>query len=156
MSSTVETQMEASDPRSEAVGEKRQLIEEGDDVLLPPRKRVRGGGSELKKVAEMVLVLAAMGKMRGGKGPTDAEKELMNEARSRLTEVCEGFAPKDVFPRDAFGGLIEDLGLIKHKEQRVGFRPPKVSIAEKLLLSKRKVSIVSLFVLFMFLAEFCL
>ncbi|GFP87511.1 phd finger protein at3g20280 [Phtheirospermum japonicum] len=108
-----------------------------------PAKRVRGVSErslvgDVKKVAEMVLVLAAMGKMRGGKGPTDVEKELMVEARYRLAEVCEGFAPKDVFPRDAFGGVIEDLGLNKSKEQRLGFRPPKMSIAEKLLVSKRK------------------
>lgn len=87
----------------------------------------------------MVLVLDAMGKMRGGKGPTEPEKELMTEARDTLVKVCQGFVPKDVFPRDAFGGLIEDLGLNKLKDQRLGFRPPKISIADKLLISKRKV-----------------
>lgn len=127
----------AVEPRSE----KRPVAEglEGS-----PMKKSRGGtqrrcAGDVKEVAEMVLVLAAMGKMRGGKGPSDVEKELMSEARNRLTKVCEGFAPKDVFPRDAFGGVIEDLGLNKLKEQRLGFRPPKMSIAEKLLISKRKV-----------------
>ncbi|KAK6149366.1 hypothetical protein DH2020_016891 [Rehmannia glutinosa] len=141
MESTVEF-LESSEPGSEVVGEKRPA-EEDLDVLKEgsPPKRVRGERSfvgDVKKVAEMVLVLAAMGKMRGGKGPTDIENELMAEARNRLAKVCEGFAPKDVFPRDAFGGVIEDLGLNKFKEQRLGFRPPKMSIAEKLLVSKRK------------------
>nr|XP_027063178.1 uncharacterized protein LOC113689633 [Coffea arabica] len=92
----------------------------------------------MRKVAEMVLVLAAMGKMRGGKVPTGVEKEIMAAAREKLVEVCELFPPKDVFPRDVFGALIEDLGLNKVREQRLGFRPPKITIAEKLLLSKRK------------------
>ncbi|KAL7087999.1 hypothetical protein ACP275_13G102900 [Erythranthe tilingii] len=136
--------VEPSEARSEPVGEKRPASEDVD-VLKEgsPHKRIRGGGErsfvgDVKKVAEMVLVLAAMGKMRAGKGPTDVEKELMAEARNRLAKVCEGFAPKDVFPRDAFGGVIEDLGLNKLKDQRLGFRPPKMSIAEKLLVSKRK------------------
>ncbi|XP_011095470.1 uncharacterized protein LOC105174914 [Sesamum indicum] len=139
----MESAVESFEARSEVVGEKRPAEEDGDVVReASPHKRFRGGKRSLvgdvKKVAEMVLVLAAMGKMRGGKGPTDAEKELMAEARNRLAKVCEGFAPKDVFPRDAFGGVIEDLGLNKLKEQRLGFRPPKMSIAEKLLVSKRK------------------
>ncbi|KAL2245268.1 UNVERIFIED_CONTAM: hypothetical protein Sindi_2795000, partial [Sesamum indicum] len=139
----MESAVESFEARSEVVGEKRPAGEDGDVVReASPHKRFRGGKRSLvgdvKKVAEMVLVLAAMGKMRGGKGPTDAEKELMAEARNRLAKVCEGFAPKDVFPRDAFGGVIEDLGLNKLKEQRLGFRPPKMSIAEKLLVSKRK------------------
>lgn len=134
MESALEPSQEA---RSEPVGEKRPPPE---DLASPPKKsRGRRFAGDVKEVAEMVLVLAAMGKMRGGKGPSDVEKELMSEARNRLTKVCEGFAPKDVFPRDAFGGLIEDLGLNKLKEQRLGFRPPKISIADKLLISKRKV-----------------
>ncbi|XP_051125364.1 uncharacterized protein LOC127247531 [Andrographis paniculata] len=129
----------AAEAKSESVGEKRPA----EDWEASPAKRVRAGSErssavDVKKVAEMVLVLAAMGKMRGGKGPTDVEKELMAEARNRLAKVCEGFAPKEVFPRDAFGSVIEDLGLNKLKDQRLGFRPPKISIAEKLLVSKRK------------------
>ncbi|CAA3027644.1 phd finger [Olea europaea subsp. europaea] len=123
----------------EGVGEKRPLLEDGE--VLKEAKRIKGGGDlvvNVKKVAEMVLVLAAMGKMRGGSRTTEAEKDLMKEARERLVKVCEGFAPEDVFPRDAFGGVIEDMGLNKLKEQRLGFRPPKLSIAEKLLISKRK------------------
>lgn len=141
------------DTRSEPVGEKR--APEELDVFAdasPPPKRSRGVSDrrlagDVRKVGEMVLVLAAMGKMRGGKGPTDVEKELMAEARARLAKVCEGFAPKDVFPRDAFGGVIEDLGLNKLKEQRLGFRPPKMSIADKLLVSKRKVCCFNLEIL---------
>ncbi|KAL2495868.1 uncharacterized protein Fot_39785 [Forsythia ovata] len=136
MESTVEIE---SGVALEGVGEKRPAQE--DVEVLKEAKRIRRVGGlvvNVKKVAEMVLVLAAMGKMRGGREPTEAEKDLMREARERLAKVCEGFAPKDVFPRDAFGGVIEDLGLNKLKEQRLGFRPPKLSIAEKLLISKRK------------------
>ncbi|EPS67379.1 hypothetical protein M569_07397, partial [Genlisea aurea] len=107
-------------------------------------KRIKGGngegfGGDVKKVAEIVLVLAAMGKMRGGKSPSEVENELMDAARSRLAKVCEGFAPKDVFPGESFGGVIDDLGLSKLKEQqKLGFLPPKMSIAEKLVASMKK------------------
>ncbi|XP_059277312.1 uncharacterized protein LOC132031393 [Lycium ferocissimum] len=134
MDSTVEIQPEI---RSDGVGEKRKV----DEVELEGTvsKKARGNViGNTKKVAEMVLVLAAMGKIRGGKVPTAAEKEMMAEAREKLAEVCQNFAPKDVFPRDAFGAVIEDLGLNKLKEQRLGFRPPKMSIAEKLLIAKEK------------------
>ncbi|KAL3508436.1 hypothetical protein ACH5RR_027837 [Cinchona calisaya] len=121
------------------LGEKKRPAEDGDD---PVAKRVKknGGGvmGRMRKVAEMVLVLSAMGKMRGGKVPTGVEKEIMAAAREKLAEVCELFPPKDVFPTDVFGGIIEYLGLNKVREQRLGFRPPKVTIAEKFLLSKRK------------------
>ncbi|CAH9145896.1 unnamed protein product [Cuscuta epithymum] len=120
------------------VGEKRHPDEVELDGPPAGKKPKRVVGGNVKKVAELVLVLAAMGKMRGGWSPTDAEKEMMVEARDKLAQVCQTFAPKDVFPRDAFGGLIEDLGLNKLNEQKLGFHPPKMSIAEKILISKRK------------------
>ncbi|KAI8005797.1 putative BPI/LBP family protein [Camellia lanceoleosa] len=130
------------DDAGSIVGEKRPA-ENREDVELgvPLPKKARNGGGlvgNVKKVAEIVLVLAAMGKMRGGRNPTAAEKEMMAEARVKLSEVCEEFSPKDVFPRDAFGAVIEDLGLSKLREQRLGFRPPKMSIADKLLITKQK------------------
>ncbi|XP_011097827.1 uncharacterized protein LOC105176655 [Sesamum indicum] len=130
----------SAEAESEGVAaQKRRSIEDCYVLKEASNKRIKGGvNGDVRRVAEMVLVLAAMGKMRGGRAPTDAEKDLMAEARSRLVKVCEGFAPKDVFPRDAFGGVIEDLGLSMLKEQRLGFRPPKMSIAQKLLVSKRK------------------
>ncbi|KAG9137184.1 hypothetical protein Leryth_011998 [Lithospermum erythrorhizon] len=119
-------------------GEKRPGDEEGLDVREV--KRVKGGGvlGDVKKVAEMVLVLAGLGKIRGGRSPSEAERGLMAEARGKLVEVCQEFAPKEVFPVERIGGMIEDLGLVDSKEQRLAFRPPKMSISEKLLLSKRK------------------
>ncbi|KAK4343978.1 hypothetical protein RND71_037072 [Anisodus tanguticus] len=134
MDSAVEIQPEV---RSDGVGEKRPA----DDVELegPAPKKARDVViGNTKKIAEMVLVLAAMGKIRGGRVPTAAEKEMMAEAREKLAEICQNFAPKAVFPRDAFGAVIEDLGLNKLKEQRQGFCPPKMSIAEKLLIAKEK------------------
>ncbi|XP_059666460.1 uncharacterized protein LOC132312203 isoform X2 [Cornus florida] len=125
-----------------AVGEKR-VVENGNDgesdVPLPKKARVGGGlVGDMKKVAEIVLVLAAMGNMRAGRSPTAAEKEMMEEARGKLVEVCRMFAPKDVFPREEFGGIIEDLGLNKLKEQRLAFLPPKMSIAEKCSIAMQK------------------
>ncbi|CAN4096914.1 unnamed protein product [Withania somnifera] len=135
MESTVEIQPEIGS--DDGVGEKRAADDVEMEESVP--KKARGVViGDMKKVAEMVLVLAAMGKIRGGKVPTDAEKEMMAEAREKMAQVCETFAPKDVFPRDAFGAVIEDLGLNKLKEQRLGFRPPKMSIAEKLLIAKEK------------------
>uniref|UniRef100_A0A0V0IW70 Putative ovule protein n=1 Tax=Solanum chacoense TaxID=4108 RepID=A0A0V0IW70_SOLCH len=134
MDSVVEIQPEIG---SDGVGEKRLA----DDVELeePAPKKARGVViGNTKKVAEMVLVLAALGKIRGGRVPTAAEREMMTEARENLAQVCQSFAPKDVFPRDSFGAVIEDLGLNKLKDQRLGFRPPKVSIAEKLQIAKEK------------------
>ncbi|XP_057485885.1 LOW QUALITY PROTEIN: uncharacterized protein LOC130772176 [Actinidia eriantha] len=106
----------------------------------PPKKARIGGGlvGDVKKAAEIVLVLAAMGRMRGGRDPTAAEMQMMVDAREKLMLVCGEFTPKDVFPREVFGSVIEDLGLGKLREQRLGFRGPKMSIAEKILLTKQK------------------
>lgn len=134
--------VDQSEVRSESLGEKRPL-ENGVDRDLGI-KRAKGGcedvglASNVKKVAEIVLVLATMGKMRGGRKPTAVEVQMMAEAREKLADVCKEFAPKDIFPRDAFGTVIEDLGLNRLREQRLGIRPPKMSIAEKLQLTKQK------------------
>lgn len=139
MDSTVDIQAEL---RSDGVGEKRPAADDVELEEAPAPKKARGSMviGTMKKVAEMVLVLAAMGKIRGGRVPTAAETEMMAVAREKLAHVCQTFAPKDVFPRDAFGAVIEDLGLNKLKEQRLGFRPPKMSIADKLLMAKIKVA----------------
>ncbi|KAI3686191.1 hypothetical protein L1987_79864 [Smallanthus sonchifolius] len=134
--------VDRSEARSECLGEKRPL-ENGFDRDLGNKKVKRGGedvklGSSVKKVAEIVLVLAAMGKMRGGRKPTAVEVQMMAEARGKLVEVCKEFAPKDVFPRDAFGTVIEDLGLNRLRDQKLGIRSPKLSIAERLQATKQK------------------
>lgn len=123
-----------------AVGEKRPAGE-GGELAAAAKKARRGDGvvANVRRAAEIVMVLAAMGKMRGGRSPSAAEREMAAEAREKVAAVCGEFAPKDLFPRDAFGGVIEDLGFNKVREQRLGFRPPKMSIAEKVLLAKQKV-----------------
>ncbi|KAK8630213.1 hypothetical protein V6N13_079016 [Hibiscus sabdariffa] len=120
---------------SPAVGEKRG-IENGNVSTL--KKRRCGGG--LKRVAEIVLVLSTMGKMRGGgRNPTSAETALMAEARETLAEMCGEMAPKDIVGREAIGNVIEELGLNSNlKEQRLGFRGMGMSISQKFLLSKMK------------------
>ena len=96
--------------------------------------------AELKRVAEIVLVLSTMATMRSGKKPTDVEVELMREARTKLAVLCQGIAPKDIVGGEAIGSVIEDLGLsAKTVDQRLGFRVPKMSIAEKYLFAKSKV-----------------
>lgn len=123
-------------------GQKRKLpaVDDGGLELRVSKKTKAKGG--VVEVAEMLLVLSAMGKMRGGRSPTDVEKEMVEEARERLAEMCMKFAPKDVFPCDGFGGVIEELGLNKVKQKSIvggDWQPPKMSITEKLMATKRKV-----------------
>ncbi|KAJ1702481.1 hypothetical protein LUZ63_002260 [Rhynchospora breviuscula] len=101
----------------------------GDTPSPPAAKR-------LKRVAEVVMVLSAMAEMRGGRDPTPVEKAMAAEARESLTGLCEGFKPKDLFLREAVRAMVEDMGL--NKEAGMGFRPPRASIAERILQTKRK------------------
>ncbi|CAA7048405.1 unnamed protein product [Microthlaspi erraticum] len=121
--------------------EKRDGDEGGNEsaaAALPPSKRPRFD-EEVNRVAEIVLVLSSLRRIRGGKSPTDLELELMVEAKSKLVDMCQEFTPKDIIGRDAIGAVIEDLGLNgKLKDQRLGFRAPKLTISEKLSLGKRK------------------
>ncbi|XP_038688705.1 uncharacterized protein LOC119987872 [Tripterygium wilfordii] len=126
-----------SDGGEEVMGRKRG-VENGEDGNLGKRNRF-GGGDEMRRVAEIVMVLSAMGTMRGGRKPTDVEMELMAEAREKLVQMCEEVAPRDIVAMDAIGAVFEDLGLnAKLKDQRLGFRGTKLSIAEKFALSKKK------------------
>ncbi|KAG8072161.1 hypothetical protein GUJ93_ZPchr0006g42927 [Zizania palustris] len=107
-------------------------------------KRRRGGGGHgegMRRVAEIVMVLAAAGEVRGGREPTAAERALAAEARERLAAVVSEGAvrPKDLFPGEAVRAVVEDLGLNRARDPAaMGFRPPKASIADRLLLTKRK------------------
>ncbi|KAL5700122.1 hypothetical protein ACHQM5_025611 [Ranunculus cassubicifolius] len=121
-----------------SVGEKRASEISVADVLRQNKKARVNTRGDMKRVAEMVLVLSAVGNMRGGRSPTAAEKEIMAEAREKLVGLCEGIAPKDILTRDAVRVVIEDLGLNRTKDQRLCFRPPTMSIKEKLQLSKTK------------------
>lgn len=141
--------MDLSEVRSGSLGEKRPLEDGGERDL--GNKKARGGGGvdglavNVKKVAGIVLVLATVAEMRGGRKPTPVEVKMMVEAREKLAEICEEFAPKAVFPREAFGTIIEDLGLNRLRETKLGIRPPKMSIAEKLELTKQKMEKSDLF-----------
>ncbi|XP_023645124.1 PHD finger protein At3g20280 isoform X3 [Capsella rubella] len=113
-------------------------VDESVMVVEPPAKKPRFD-EEVNRVAEIVLVLSALRKIRGGRNPTELEIELMVEAKSKLVDMCQEFSPKDIIARDAIGAVIEDLGLnAKLKDQRLGFRAPKLTITEKLSLGKRK------------------
>ncbi|PON94168.1 Autoimmune regulator [Trema orientale] len=128
------------------VGEKRPAENGGDSELAEDHHRLNkrprngvGDAGGLKRVAEIVLVLSTMAKIRGGKKPTEVEIGLMAEARTKLVELCEGLAPKDIVAGDAIGAVIEDLGLNdKVKDQKLGFRGPRLTIAERFSQTKRK------------------
>ncbi|KAF4378063.1 hypothetical protein F8388_020699 [Cannabis sativa] len=124
-----------------SMGEKRPLENgeggglEREEAQLNKRPRIGG----LKRVAEIVLVLSTMASIRGGKKPTEVEVGLMSEARTKLVELCEGLAPKDIVARDAIEAVVEDLGLnAKAKDQKLGFRGPRLTIAERFSQTKRK------------------
>ena len=111
----------------------------GAEPVSPPAKKPRFD-EEMNRVAEIVLVLSALGRMRGGETPTALELELMFEARYKLAGMCLEFDPKDIIRKDDVKSVIEDLGFNgKLKDQRLGFRAPTVTISEKLSLGKRKV-----------------
>lgn len=108
------------------------------------RKRRRAAG-ELGRVAEIVMVLAVAGEARAGRAATAAERALAAEARARLAEVVAAAAagevrPKELFPREAVRTLVEDLALSRARDPAaMGYRPHRASIAERILLTKRKV-----------------
>ncbi|KAG6689795.1 hypothetical protein I3843_11G190200 [Carya illinoinensis] len=136
--------MELTEASAVLTGDNGMIEDGGGDRDLGSRSTKRakiepGPGLELKRVAEIVLVLSTMARMRGGKSPTEAEVDLMAEARAKLAEACAALAPKDVVGREAIGTVIEDLGLNgKVKDQRLGFRAPKLTIKEKVDNAKRK------------------
>ncbi|KAF8779195.1 hypothetical protein HU200_002872 [Digitaria exilis] len=105
------------------------------------RKRRRGGG-ELCRAAEIVMVLAAAGQARGGRAPTAAERALTAEARGALAAVVAGqvsLRPRELFATEAIRALVEDLGLAWARDPAaVGFCKRRASIADKVLLTKRK------------------
>ncbi|CAL5052623.1 unnamed protein product [Urochloa decumbens] len=105
------------------------------------RKRRRGCG-ELGRVAEIVMVLASTGEARGGRAPTAAERALAAEARVALAAVVSGkveLRPRELFTTAAVRALVEDLGLARARDPTVGFRPRRASIADRVLLTKRKI-----------------
>ncbi|XP_038904765.1 uncharacterized protein LOC120091039 [Benincasa hispida] len=126
------------------IADKRPIEINGDDELAEPqlRKKPRNGcdlGPNLRRVAEIVLVMSTMTALRAGKKPSDAEVELMAEARAKLVQICEGLAPKDIVGREGISSLIEDLGLHGNaRDQKLGFRGPRLTIAEKLAQAKKK------------------
>ncbi|KAJ0965196.1 hypothetical protein J5N97_026334 [Dioscorea zingiberensis] len=64
-----------------------------------PKKRPRppGEDGDLKRVAEIVMVLSTMGEMRAGGVPSAVEKSLVAEAREKLAKACEIVATGFVF-----------------------------------------------------------
>ncbi|XP_022151303.1 uncharacterized protein LOC111019267 isoform X2 [Momordica charantia] len=137
---------EPTEPTVTHSGDKRPIGYEGHDgvVAAEPQlsKKPRNGqelGRNLRRVAEIVLVMSTMTAVRGGKKPSDAEVELMAEARAKLAQICEGLAPKDIMGREGISSVIEDLGLNeKAKDHKLGFRGPRLTIAEKLAMAKKK------------------
>ncbi|XP_050218569.1 uncharacterized protein LOC126669207 [Mercurialis annua] len=112
----------------------------GEELGFRLAKKAKSGG-EMQRVAEIVLVLSAMAGMRGGKNPTEAEVELMEEARAKLVEICTDLKPGDLVANGAIRRVIDDLGLNwKAADQRLGqFRgPTRVSIKDRVSGLKNK------------------
>ncbi|CAI0379341.1 unnamed protein product [Linum tenue] len=136
------------EPKLDAGGEADSVAEkmqptatevENEDVGRDTKRLKKNSAGEMRQVAEMLLVLSAMGQMRGGRDPTEAEEKLMVEAKDKLAEICQRFAPKELVAGDAVGKVIEDLGLNwKLNDQRLGFRGSRMSIKEKVAHAKRK------------------
>ncbi|GKE55389.1 hypothetical protein Tco_1494574 [Tanacetum coccineum] len=63
---------------------------------------------------------------------------MMIEAQRKLVEICKEFGPKDVFDNDVFGIIVDDLGLGRMKETNLAACCPKMSIGEKLEVTKVK------------------
>lgn len=107
--------MDLSDP---VVVEDSMKVDD-DDCVVPMESDDAENRKDMKRVAEMVLVLSAMGNMRGGAAsPTAAEKQMMAQARDKLIALCQPMAPKDIVPKDAVKVVIEDLGLNRVKDHR--------------------------------------
>nr|GEY68930.1 hypothetical protein [Tanacetum cinerariifolium] len=128
-----------SEERSRSRGEKRPLtgVSESESELS---KKDRGSGDEevrlaanVKKVAEILLVLATMVEMRGGRKASSIEVKMMIEARRKLVEICEVFGPKDVFEKE----MKYIRG--RMKEKKLVACCPKMLIGEKLEVTKVKV-----------------
>ncbi|GFZ04965.1 RING/FYVE/PHD zinc finger superfamily protein [Actinidia rufa] len=81
------------------------------ELEAPPSKKARIGWGCEESSGDSAGVGAAMGRMRGGRDPTAAEMEMMVDAREKLVLLCGELGPKDVFPREGFGSVIEDIGL---------------------------------------------
>lgn len=130
-----------------SLGEKRPLTDELESERESSKKARESGNGEVrlaanvKKVAEILLVLATMVEMRCGRKATSVEVEMMIEARRKLVEICEEFGPKDVFDNDVFGIIVDDLGLGRMKETKLAACCPKMSIGAKLEVTKVKVRV---------------
>ncbi|CAN6477596.1 unnamed protein product [Victoria cruziana] len=118
-----------------------------EEPEIRPAKRAKVSGesetaadfdANMRRIAEIVIVLAGMGRMRGGRSPTDVEKELMAEARRKLACLCESLPPRELLSKDVYGILVEDLGLNRLNDQK-GLSRPRPSIAEKLRLTMKKI-----------------
>uniref|UniRef100_A0A1D1Z037 PHD finger protein At3g20280 n=1 Tax=Anthurium amnicola TaxID=1678845 RepID=A0A1D1Z037_9ARAE len=114
---------------------------EGRGTATASKKRPRFDSepADLGRVAEIVMVLSAMGQMRAGRDPTAAEKALMTEAREKLAKICESVElrrRKELFTKEMAMAVVVDHGLNPPKENIP--RPPKLSIAEKLANTRRK------------------
>ncbi|KAM7251501.1 hypothetical protein ACFE04_023384 [Oxalis oulophora] len=131
-------------PQPNGSPKKRPMITESNNGELSPPLAKR-----MRRVAELVLIMSGLSTMRGrGGNPTEEEVQLMTEARMKLADTIEEFKlnPCDlVGGKDAAQALIEDLGLrnegFNSRFHHSAAAPPRLSISEKVLASKRKMEL---------------
>ncbi|GKB49909.1 hypothetical protein Tco_0900662 [Tanacetum coccineum] len=93
-------------------------LENGFDRESSHQKKMKLGNSNVKKVAEMVLVLSVMAKIRGRWRPSNVELEMMNQAKEKLGIIRGRLRPSN------------KLGIAK------------LSFSERMQVTKQKVVVV--------------
>ncbi|MCO5592722.1 hypothetical protein L7F22_046725 [Adiantum nelumboides] len=104
--------------------------------LCATRSKAFDVESTMKRVADIVLVLAGLGLIRAGRDPTQEERRLQAEAYGHLGFLVQDLGPRDLVSQNAVENLIEDLGLRKSEDQEVKtfaqileeFQPPAVDL----------------------------
>ncbi|KAL9273912.1 hypothetical protein AKJ16_DCAP26617, partial [Drosera capensis] len=122
-----------AEPNLAGIGEKRAAEEREVETRRKRRRKVSEG--EMRRVAEIVMGLSAMGRMRGGKEPTEVERRMMAEGREKAVGLLLGARPRDVVSRESVSLLIEELGI-----GRGGIQAPRLSVAERMQVANRRMA----------------
>ncbi|EFJ31269.1 hypothetical protein SELMODRAFT_408842 [Selaginella moellendorffii] len=70
----------------------------------------------LGKTADVILVLAGLSQMRGGKPPTEIEMQLANDAETNLSALVARISPSSLLPKQSLDSMISTMGYRKTVE----------------------------------------